>query len=66
MLAAVMGEPVAVEVVPDGEGWRLLRGGQAYEIRGVGYTGELDALAAGGREHRPHLGRGPRDRTPPG
>ena len=40
--------PVRVEVVPQGGGWRLLRGGEPYVIKGAGGDGSLELLAASG------------------
>ena len=40
-------EPVAV-VEREGGGWQVTRGGAPFEVRGVGYKGELDALVAAG------------------
>jgi hypothetical protein len=40
--------PVAVELEQTDEGWRLLRGGKAYFIRGAGGKGSLAELAAAG------------------
>ena len=40
--------PVRVEIVPQGGGWRLLRGGKPYVVRGAGGDGSLELLAASG------------------
>ena len=40
--------PVRVEVVPHEGGWRLLRGGEPYVIKGAGGDGSLELLAASG------------------
>ncbi len=40
--------PVRVEVVPHADGWRLLRGGEPYVIKGAGGDGSLELLAASG------------------
>lgn len=40
--------PVRVEVVAQGSGWRLLRDGRPYVIKGAGGDGSLERLAASG------------------
>jgi len=40
--------PVRVQVVPQEGGWRLLRGGKPYVIKGAGGGGSLELLAASG------------------
>ena len=40
--------PVRVEVVSHADGWRLLRGGEPYVIKGAGGDGSLELLAASG------------------
>lgn len=40
--------PVRVQVVRHAEGWRLLRGGEPYVVKGAGGSGDLALLAASG------------------
>ena len=40
--------PVRVEIVPQAGGWRMLRGGRPYVIKGAGGDGSLGLLAASG------------------
>ena len=39
-------KPSVVQVVKDGDGWRLLRDGRPYFIKGAGGDGDRKALAA--------------------
>ena len=46
--ADAMAEAIPVELEKTEQGWRLLRGGEPYFIRGAGGDGSLEALAAAG------------------
>lgn len=46
--ARAAGGPVRVQVVREGDGWRLLRDGRPYVIKGAGGGGSLELLAASG------------------
>ncbi|BAM05341.1 glycoside hydrolase 5 family protein [Phycisphaera mikurensis] len=53
LAATAAAGPTPAEVVREGDAWRLLRGGQPYEIKGAGVSGRLAALAdAGGNSAR--------------
>lgn len=43
-----MAEAIRVELEQSADGWRLLRGGEPYVVRGAGGTSYLDVLAAAG------------------
>ena len=48
MAMAQEGGPIRVEVVRNGDGFQLLRGGEPYVVKGAGGTDNLAALAAHG------------------
>lgn len=49
LAASVAAEPMPVSLEQYGGGWRLLRGGEPYEVRGAGVDGvDFEALAARG------------------
>ncbi|MEO1584633.1 MAG: glycoside hydrolase family 2 TIM barrel-domain containing protein [Planctomycetota bacterium] len=46
--ACCFGQPIPVELIEDDSGFRLLRGGEPYFIKGAGYNASLELLAERG------------------
>ncbi|MEM9020356.1 MAG: hypothetical protein AAGC44_07310 [Planctomycetota bacterium] len=61
-LATAQAEPVRVEVQQTEDGWRLLRGGEPFQIKGAGGDQYLDQLVAAGGNSIRTWGVGPETR----